>query len=257
MERPAFIAASLLGLSVLAGGLWPRPHHADPTRLRIETLPAGAEVLIDKERLGVTPLEVGITAGNHQLNVRLDGHAPLDKSVSCPQGQITLQTFRLGPKSATLPLTDLKGADVWLGPGVPEKLSGPGPWKLEPGEYEVTAKKGSLPAKPKKFRLKPGENRELSLQWPELPGQIPAPEFQKPAPVATPSRVRSETVRPQPPVPQWQPAPEYRPVQPPRAFTRPDPPPSYQPEPLWTPLPATQSEPHRAPPSDGLFTPLP
>lgn len=256
MERPAFIVASLLGLTVLGGGLWPRPQPADPTRLRIESLPGGAEVLLDKARLGTTPLEVSVDPGEHQLSLNKAGFNSLRQSVNCPTGRVTALSLRLAYQPATLTVRDSQDAELWLGPGTPEKLSGKGPWTLEPGEYELTAKKGPLPAIPEKFRLKPGEKRVLSLQWPQAPLDVPGRPLDSPA-TAPPPPVQAPPASPPPaqPIPQWRPPPIARP-EPPRAFSRPQPP-AFQPEPLWTPLPAAPAEPVRVPPSEGLFTPLP
>jgi len=259
MERPVFLASAVIGLLLVGGALWPKSQPPAPTTLRVETLPSGAKVLLDDVEIGTSPLETGVEPGKYRLRLGREGYAKAERAISCPSGQLTTISLKLQADLATLSLTGHEKAQLWLGPGVPEKLSGKGPWRLEPGEYELTGKRDSLPAIPKKFRLKPGERRQISMQWPELPIEAlpPAPP---PAAAEPPRPARTEPVT-RPPVPSPPARPAWRPQdiprpQPPRAFNPPEPR-RPDPQPLWTPLPAVPAEPQRVPPSEGLFTPLP
>ncbi len=259
MERPVFLASAVMGLLLVGGALWPKPQPPASTTLRVETLPSGAKVLLDDVEIGTSPLETGIEPGKHRLSLRREGYRKAERTLSCPTGQLTSFSLELQADLATLSLKGHEKAQLWLGPGVPEKLSGQGPWQLEPGEYELTGKRDSLPAIPKKFRLKPGERRQISMQWPELPIQAlpdaPPPAAQLPRPAPPTVAPVARPVQPPPDRPAWRPQEIPRP-QPPRAFNPPEPR-RPEPQPLWTPLPAVPAEPQRVPPSEGLFTPLP
>lgn len=279
----------LFALCLAAGGvagtaaLAPRAV-AGPTMLRVETLPAGAELFVDGESQGKTPVHLEVTAGTRKLELRKGGFASKAIDVECKPARSTPVVEKLAPTPGTLRLGGAQNAEVLLGPGVPRKLSGKGPWDLPPGEYEVLASRDKVPSRPKKFTLKPGEELAVNLEWPtfqqEVLPPVPAPERVQARPVKPVASSAARTVAPpraaagprpsstrtqrqlqyQPPVRTYRPPaptyrrPAYRPAPPaysppPRAASRP------APAPLWTPLPPPPRP--AGPPQERLYTPLP
>ncbi len=240
-----FTVALLGGLVALSAAFEPN-NTAPPDLLSMVSEPAGAQLLWDGKVIGQTPLTRPTVRGSHKLTFRLEGYAPAEVLVDQPRQKVHQ---RLQPLSASLTIKEPGKAKLQLGPGIPRPLEGKGPWKLAPGRYELTAVRGKIPAKPKRFELKPGQSLELALDWPVLPSlpvrpvQLPAarPPFNPPA------------YAPLPP----QPAPRYNYYQPPASR------PVYRPPvaPLFTPIPPSHDNPPPAPsyPSgpDPVFTPLP
>ncbi|MBN9420213.1 MAG: PEGA domain-containing protein [Candidatus Eremiobacteraeota bacterium] len=253
---PALVFAVTLlgGLGTLASAFEPKPSE-QVGLLSIVSEPAGAQVLLDGKPLGKTPLSQAPIAGSHRLTFRLDGYAEAERTLE--SGQRIHQ--RLQPLNANLTVKDLDKAKLRLGPGVPRELEGKGPWKLAPGQYELTAVRDKIPARPKRFELKPGQSLEIALDWPSLPAMPPVPVA---PPAALPAAVRLPQAPPLNlptyviPAP---PRPRYNYYTPPRPAYRP---PVRQPDPIFTPLPPTRFEPPAPPPSypagpEPVFTPLP
>lgn len=251
-----FAVTLLSGLAVMATALdFHPPDQAGGVQVVSE--PPRAELVLDGKSLGKAPLTLQPAPGPHRLQFKLQGYAPAEVDLQWKSGQVEVVQQRLKPLPATLTVKKLDQARLHLGPGIPQPLSGKGPWKLAPGSYELTALRGKLPAKPKRFELKPGQNLEVALDWPtppmpRLPMAPPRPpslpqfqpRFDKPS---TPSYVA--------PQPRYQ---NYQAPAPPRYR------PSRQPEALFTPLPPSRYEPPAPPPApsypsgpEPVFTPLP
>jgi hypothetical protein len=99
-------AAALAALGVGAGVLLTRPPEPLPQgRLRITTRPPGAEVLIDGEAMGTTPITIpGLTAGpEHRVQLTLPGHTGVERAVRLEGGQT---------RSLSLDLVPTEPADV-------------------------------------------------------------------------------------------------------------------------------------------------
>lgn len=236
-------------------GLVPRSQEPR-TKILVDSQPTGAELVVDGETWGRTPLLNNIKPGNHQFELRRKGFTSVQWSQFCPLGETTRSVKRLPQEPATLRLKSNEQAEVYLGPGVARKLEGKGPWKLPAGKYEVSARRGPIPSPPKRFELKPGQSLEIALQWPVPVAPVQAPVAAPPQGAPVPPR---QPVPP-PPAPVYRPpAPVYRPVQPayrppaPR-YTPPPPIARPVPQPLWTPIPATPPRPRQP---EVLFTPLP
>jgi hypothetical protein len=258
VQAVAFAGALCLGLAALAGAFRPQPLEQSTT-LRVDSDPPQAEVWLDGTSQGQAPLTLRPRSGPHQVELSKSGFESVRQKVEIHAGQSLDLHLRLSPKLASLNLRQADQAEIHLGPGIPQRLRGSGPWKLPPGNYEVSARRGQMLAEPKKFAVKPGQDLQISLVWPRLP-EVPAqtvrplppasaPPLSPPAPAPAPAYVAP--YRP-PARPTYRPpayTPPARPYQPPSrpevlftpiAPSRPDPP-SYQPpsgdEPLFTPLP--------------------
>ena len=252
LQSVAYAAALALGLAALAGAFAP-PKTERVGRLVVQSDPPQAEVWLDGTVQGRTPLTLTPKSGKHRLELRKNGFDPALVSVDVPSNQSI--SLRLPAKQATLSLKEVDKAEIQLGPGVPRRLRGQGPWKLSPGSYEVTARRGQILTKPKKFDIKPGQELQISLVWPGLP--VAPPLFRPPSPTPPASQpYHTPASQPAYVAPPYTPPsrPYYRPP------ARPYQPPT-RPEPLFTPIPPSQPPPppvYEPPPGDEpLFTPLP
>lgn len=264
MEKWWFAACLTAGALVGGSALAPRAV-SGPTRLDVDTLPPLAEVWVDGQLQGKTPLKLEVKPGSRQLELRKSGFQPKELSVPCPRARTSHVVEQLSPRMGLLKVEKLdKGAELWLGPGTPQRLKGSGPWSLSPGDYELTAVRGKLPAEPRRFSVKPGKDVLVALQWPQPPA---LPVFRPP--VARPSSGHVPAARPPrsasvPPPRYFAPAPVVRRPVPPRPaapvyrYTRPTYKPPAAPAPLWTPLPPPPpAAPVGHPSEEQLFTPLP
>ena len=76
-----------------------------PAELRVVTVPAGANVYVDDELRGVSPLVVSnAVPGSFRVRVRLDGHDQLARTVELGPGEHSTQEFRLRPNTGSLSL---------------------------------------------------------------------------------------------------------------------------------------------------------
>ena len=97
----------LLLLLVLSrcGGQTPTPTAAPTVEnatawLHIEVAPAGAEVWINGERVGITPLSVEGPPGRHTVRVQAEGHEPLERAVTLAPGDEATVSGELVPLAA-------------------------------------------------------------------------------------------------------------------------------------------------------------
>jgi formylglycine-generating enzyme required for sulfatase activity len=135
--------------------------------------PAGAKLVVDGEERGVTPLTTQILAGNHPVELRLEGFKSWTTDVQVKANEpLSLGPVRLGLPDGKLALrSEPSGASVSVG-GV---YRGQTPVSLElrpdiahnvvltlPG-YEASTREVSLTA---------GENRTLSVSLPGVFGEV-------------------------------------------------------------------------------------
>lgn len=135
--------------------------------------PAGAKLVVDGEERGVTPLTTQILAGNHPVELRLEGFKSWTTDVQVKANEpLSLGPIRLGLPDGKLALrSEPSGASVSVG-GV---YRGQTPVSLElrpdiahnvvltlPG-YEASTREVSLTA---------GENRTLSVALPGVFGEV-------------------------------------------------------------------------------------
>lgn len=83
----------------LADSIW-RELEADARArpmLSVTTTPAGATVFIDGRRLGVTPLELELQPGSHEVRVAKNGFAPREREVELVKGVDASMTVELVP----------------------------------------------------------------------------------------------------------------------------------------------------------------
>ena len=82
-----------------------------PQPLEVRSAPPGAEVLIDGERRGITPLRVEVKPGPHQLELGLPQHVPARREVVTNSERPTEVDFILERQAA--PVTFLTRPRLW------------------------------------------------------------------------------------------------------------------------------------------------
>jgi hypothetical protein len=94
--------------------------------LEVTGAPAGAEALVDGERVGLLPTKVSVTTGTAVLEVRASGYLPVQRTTTIATGELTRERFNLQrstPKGA-MEARDATGATGVTGvtdkePGAP------------------------------------------------------------------------------------------------------------------------------------------
>ena len=110
--------------------------------LKVECNVEGAEVIVDGNQVGVTPLMTAIAAGTHQLEIRMDGYSKHGQELSVPADKKVLVQAELEfiagsivvvakPDGATV---SLDGSDVGTTPDV--RID-----NVHPGKHTVTVTK--------------------------------------------------------------------------------------------------------------------
>ncbi len=84
----------------------PQPPPVAPrlTRLKVETDPIGARVILDRKTVGIAPAELsGLDAGVHHLLATLAGHLPAEQDVTLEEGEKAAVVLVLKPIEAAPP----------------------------------------------------------------------------------------------------------------------------------------------------------
>ncbi len=151
---PTIVAAAAGVLVVLLGGYGLVRAHVfsrvagmfrgtATSKLTVDTRPAGAEVFVDGQRLGLAPLSAAVAAGTHTITVRY-GADERNVPLTLAKGAEVAQYFDMkltepapAPKGSLAVVTDPPGARV----RVDGQLHGPAPISisdLAPGEHKVS-----------------------------------------------------------------------------------------------------------------------
>ncbi len=124
-------------------------------RLKLNGL-ADCRVWVDDVQSGITPLELDLVEGIHEIRIERDGYAPWLKRVAIKRGETITEDFKVienpgvlviesSPAGATV---KLDGRDVGV---TPAELKG-----IEPGEYVLTLSKKGFETSEKIINLAPG-----------------------------------------------------------------------------------------------------
>lgn len=112
--------------------------------VRVTTEPPGAEVLVDREDLGIrglSPRTLALTPGRHKVMVRKEGYRPAEESVYVARGRSATQEFKLELITGTVELTGTPvGAEVRESPDGPVVTRVPGTLNLTPGRHVLHVK---------------------------------------------------------------------------------------------------------------------
>jgi len=133
--------------------------------LEINSTPSGAEAYVDGVFSGFTPTTINIEAGNHDVEVRLDGYGVYRTRVSVQPGRSVRVNARLAAAKATLDLFLNTNAKVFLD-GYPLGTTNNGRLtvKVDPGDRELVLIAAGYHAYVKTIHLAPGSYSRISIQ---------------------------------------------------------------------------------------------
>jgi outer membrane protein assembly factor BamB len=157
------IGAVALFLTVLgaAPGAAQKP---DPKRGAIfvsSVPPPGAEVFVDSELRGKTPLEVRLLApGDHLVEVKLEGYGAVERVVAVEAGKTQNLVVRLVQGAGRLKVDAPPGSPVYVDGLYAGRA--PGPLWLSPGKHHARVLPFGLPVFTSDIEIKPNEETTLA-----------------------------------------------------------------------------------------------
>lgn len=179
---PRLLLVLLLVLTAAAATA--APAAAQQRAVKVTSTPAGAMVYVgDKEQgpVGVTPLLIKLTPGEHGLIIELAGYTPVVQQVKVPRGKgpAIEVAVTLTPAIGVLIIT----GDVALGAVVriddQERGKAPLRVELEAGAHHVQV--ATDPPYEEFVEVKPGDERLLTVEPPASPPPPPPPVDPRPA----------------------------------------------------------------------------
>jgi hypothetical protein len=172
MWRTLIVAAALIAIAGIGISRWPSiatraadvPAASRPSSLAITTTPDGAQVIVDGEPRGVTPLTLSVAPGTHALTVR-SGSIERTMTINATAGadivrDIEFPSSPAAPATASLTVTsDAQGARI----AIDGRSVGVAPItvrELAAGRHRVTASSGGGTTE-RQIELRAGENTSL------------------------------------------------------------------------------------------------
>lgn len=143
-------------------------------RLRVVSEPSGAVVLVGEERVGRTPLDVGVTPGEHVVTLRLDGYQDHEAPVLALEGGVATfsAVLRREPRprnpvvtprgTGTLAMATTPWCDVFLG----RRKLGTTPFtnvSLPAGTHTLTLRAPGKPERRHVVTIRAGEESRVRL----------------------------------------------------------------------------------------------
>lgn len=140
--------------------------------LSIESKPVGAEVYLDGEKVGVTPLlNRSLQVGEHSYELRLENYYPISSSFTAEDN--FKHEFRHEFKAMEAELNIFSrptGAQVWLN-NMTQTQTTPAKFKLKPGSYLVTVYAPNCIEQEQIVQLETNETETVQLKM--EPGMVP------------------------------------------------------------------------------------
>jgi formylglycine-generating enzyme required for sulfatase activity len=150
----------------------PAPVTAASGKLTVSTTPSGADVYLDAEKKGKTPLTLEAPAGSHLLTVTAQGYAPLTEEVNIQAYQTSTLSRNLAPQIGSLSVkTNPDKANIYLD----GKFIGQSPIKVPSvlaGEHKVKAELKDYTPAEQTAEITHQQTTEVSLDLSGLPGKI-------------------------------------------------------------------------------------
>ncbi len=137
----------------------------DRARVRLDATPNGAEVIIDGQPAGRTPLSTELKSGRHRLEVRAPGYQTWRTELEVAAGQpVDLTAIRLHPAPARVRLRSIpSGANVMVG----KRFAGATPLvlSLEPGRrHTIRLSKAGFEKAERTLKATRGEEKTLTVK---------------------------------------------------------------------------------------------
>jgi hypothetical protein len=141
--------------------------------LSIATEPAGAEVYLDAELKGKTPLTLSsVPAGTHSLTLMKKGYSPLPKEIVVSANTATPVSERLQKQTGALDITTTPtGAQIF----VDDKYQGTAPKKIEgilTGPHQLKAQLANYQAAQQQVEVAYQQTTPVAIELAGLPGKI-------------------------------------------------------------------------------------
>lgn len=158
--------------------------------LIVQSTPEGAEVRVNDEVLGRTPLERSLPVGVYELGISLRGWFDYGQRVEVRAGDRTLVRAPLERRFADVRLrSTTEGVEFWID-SRPGRVFRPGDVvELEPGPHRVDARAPGYTTRRQDIQLIAGEERELRLNLQLSPETLAA--RQRDAILARPVRLQA------------------------------------------------------------------
>lgn len=151
-----------------------RPQQAEFGTLRFSSTPSGADVYLDGEFIGYTPLRFGTRPGTHRVRVELDGYEPFSTSVNLRGGEVLDVDARLQAQArpGTVAFTSSpSGADVYVD-GRYVGTTPTGAIRFDDGTYTARFELAGYQTTTVTFRARAGENRSVAASMQAQLGSI-------------------------------------------------------------------------------------
>jgi hypothetical protein len=151
-----------------------RPQQAEFGTLRFTSTPSGADVYLDGEFIGYTPLRFGTRPGTHRVRVELDGYEPFSTTVNLRGGEVLDVNARLQAQArpGTVAFTSSpSGADVYVD-GRYVGTTPTGAIRFDDGTYTARFELPGYQTTTVTFRARAGENRSVAASMQAQLGSI-------------------------------------------------------------------------------------
>ena len=142
--------------------------------LNITSNPSGADVWLDRKKLGITPFQKSeLPVGKHRLLLRLNGYADyLMNSVQVSANQLTdIPTINLSPAGSITVLSETADAEIYID----NRLAGNNKYindKIEPGEHNISVRKSGFTPYNKTITIEPNKPQKISARLIPMAGKI-------------------------------------------------------------------------------------
>jgi hypothetical protein len=155
------------------------PPNPPPPQVAFGTEPTGADVKVDGESIGPTPLLKALPPGEHKVSITAKGFLPYARKLWMPKDRdievsIALEPEPLPPGPSPV---EVLSEPATTAVTIDSKLHGTGKWtgKLEAGEHTLEARAEGFRTLRQSFTVKRGTASSLKLALTPLPPEAKAP----------------------------------------------------------------------------------
>lgn len=131
--------------------------------LKVTSTPSGAEVYINDENAGRTPLELQLDPGTYTVRVTLDGYEEYEDRIEVRAGETTGISASLTPVGYVTVTSEPSGARVYLD-GTYIGNTPITEYKVQAGAYEVTVEDDGYQAYKTSIKIEAGETKEINVE---------------------------------------------------------------------------------------------
>lgn len=140
--------------------------------LTLESEPSGAEILVNGESVGRTPMfRIPLPIGEHIYELRLANHYPVRETLEVQEDFQYELKHRLRPMEATLSVfSQPTGAQIWLNNQLQDQKT-PARFRLPPGLYLVSVHSKGFIQEDERLVLEPNAEKSVTLRMRQ--GEVP------------------------------------------------------------------------------------